>query len=128
MTIFPSPMPTTTANRWQSILAVMLMALLLGKPAAGQQSKAVDFVRQVAPILQQRCLNCHGASKAEGGLRLHDAAATRRGGDSGAVLVPGKSGQSERFTSFITKSPAKADRSEGILHKSMRRIWNIILK
>lgn len=88
-------MPTTIANRWQPILAVMLMVLLLGKPAAGQPTKAVDFVRQVAPILQQRCLNCHGTSKAEGGLRLHDAAATKRGGDSGPVLVPGKSDQSE---------------------------------
>ncbi|MFP6620515.1 MAG: DUF1549 domain-containing protein, partial [Pirellulaceae bacterium] len=71
------------------------MALLLGKPAVGQQPQEIDFVRQVAPILQQRCLNCHGATKAEGGLRLHQAAATRRGGDSGAVLVAGKSEQSE---------------------------------
>jgi hypothetical protein len=95
MMICPQPPPTVATSRWRLIQAVMLMALCLGKPATGQQSEPIDFIRQVAPILQQRCLNCHGVSKAEGGLRLHNATATRRGGDSGAVLVVGKSDQSE---------------------------------
>ena len=95
MMICPQPPPTVATSRRRLIQAVILMALCLGKPATGQQPGPIDFIRQVAPILQQRCLNCHGASKAEGGLRLHQAAATRRGGDSGVVLVVGKSDQSE---------------------------------
>ena len=95
MMICPQPPPILATSRWRLIKAVILMALCLGKPATGQQSEPIDFIRQVAPILQQRCLNCHGVSKAEGGLRLHNATATRRGGDSGAVLVVGKSDQSE---------------------------------
>jgi hypothetical protein len=95
MMICPQPPPTVATSRRRLILAVMLMALWLEKPANGQQPEPIDFIRQVAPILQQRCLNCHGARNAEGGLRLHQAAATRRGGDSGAVLVAGKSDQSE---------------------------------
>lgn len=35
----------------------------------GQDPK-VDFVRDVAPILQQRCVSCHGAEKQKGDLRL----------------------------------------------------------
>ena len=30
----------------------------------------ISFVRQVAPILQERCVACHGPKKAEGGYRL----------------------------------------------------------
>lgn len=34
------------------------------------QEAKVDFVRQVAPILIQRCVECHGAKEQEGELRL----------------------------------------------------------
>ena len=34
------------------------------------QSPPIDFVQQLAPILQQRCVECHGAQKAKGKLRL----------------------------------------------------------
>ena len=85
----------STTSLWPWFPVVTLFVLLSGKFVAGQDQGRVDFIQQIVPILQQRCLNCHGASKAEGGLQLHDAAATRRGGDSGAVLVPGKSDQSE---------------------------------
>lgn len=33
-------------------------------------SATVDFSRDVYPILQRACLECHGESKQEGGLRL----------------------------------------------------------
>jgi len=34
------------------------------------QDPQIDFVRDVAPILQQRCVACHGADKQKGDLRL----------------------------------------------------------
>lgn len=50
----------------------------------------VDYVRQVKPILRQRCYACHGALKQEAGLRLDTAAAVRKGGENGAVIAIGK--------------------------------------
>src|SRR5881275_634805 len=50
---------------------------------------AVDFIKDVEPILAARCLNCHDAKKHKGGLRLDDAKSALAGGDSGAVILPG---------------------------------------
>lgn len=45
-----------------------------------------DLVR---PILQDRCVECHGASQTEGGLRLDGRDHIEEGGDDGAVIRPG---------------------------------------
>jgi len=53
------------------------------------KSAAVDFEKDVAPVLVRRCLECHQASVASGGLVLADAASLRKGGDSGEAVAPG---------------------------------------
>jgi hypothetical protein len=53
--------------------------------------QAVEFFeKHVRPLLVNKCVSCHGPDKHRGGLRLDSAAALRKGGDSGAVVVPGK--------------------------------------
>src|SRR2546423_1579298 len=54
---------------------------------------AVDFVRDVQPILSTHCYECHGP-KAKGGLRLDLRAGATRGGASGNTIVTGKSADS----------------------------------
>ena len=49
----------------------------------------VDYLKQIRPILRERCIACHGSLKQEGGLRLDTAALAIKGGDSGPVIVPG---------------------------------------
>jgi hypothetical protein len=45
------------------------------------------FEKQVRPILQSRCLKCHGAEeKIRGGLRMTSRAAILKGGDQGAAV------------------------------------------
>ena len=56
------------------------------RPAAA----AVDYQRQVKPILRQHCWACHGALKHEAGLRLDAAQLIRKGSDDGPVLVAGQ--------------------------------------
>ncbi len=46
-------------------------------------SAAVDFKEAVLPILQERCLECHGAEKQKGKLRLDSKDAAFKGGKSG---------------------------------------------
>ncbi len=51
---------------------------------------AVDYAREVKPLLAVRCTSCHGAIRQKAGLRLDTAALIRRGGDSGPAVEPGK--------------------------------------
>lgn len=55
-------------------------------PAAGLEF----FEKQVRPLLVKRCFECHGGSRAEGGLSLASAEGWKTGGDSGPAIVPGK--------------------------------------
>lgn len=51
-----------------------LLAVALGN---GASAAPVDFVREVRPILEKHCYECHGEKKQKGGLRLDLAAAQR---------------------------------------------------
>lgn len=50
---------------------------------------APDFHREVRPILESTCVECHGIEKQKGGLRLDTLANVQKGGDSGPALVAG---------------------------------------
>jgi hypothetical protein len=55
------------------------------------QADEIDFKREIAPILEERCWGCHGEDAQESGLRLDLRAKMLRGGDSGlSAVVPGK--------------------------------------
>ncbi len=55
---------------------------------------ASDFDRDVRPILQAHCVSCHGAERQESLLRLDSPGQVRKGGQSGEVVVPGRSASS----------------------------------
>jgi Protein of unknown function (DUF1553)/Protein of unknown function (DUF1549)/Planctomycete cytochrome C len=55
---------------------------------------AVDFARDIQPILQTHCYECHGPKKTKAKLRLDSQAGIAKGGESGAIIVPRKSEQS----------------------------------
>jgi ankyrin repeat protein len=55
----------------------------------------VDFEKQVQPLLSQRCYGCHGPDVQQSGLRLDKRQNAMRGGDYGAVIIPGKSADSK---------------------------------
>ncbi|HEY6548741.1 MAG TPA: PSD1 and planctomycete cytochrome C domain-containing protein, partial [Vicinamibacteria bacterium] len=76
------------------------------KKAAGS-GKAVDFVRDVAPIFREHCVSCHGPAVQESRLRLDSRSLALRGGLSGKVIVPGQSVASplvQRLAGQITPS------------------------
>ncbi|HYE99858.1 MAG TPA: c-type cytochrome domain-containing protein, partial [Planctomycetota bacterium] len=56
----------------------------------------VDFDREVRPILEKRCLACHGTEKRKGGLLLTARSHALLRGDSGEpAIVPGEPEKSE---------------------------------
>jgi hypothetical protein len=80
---------------------MMLAAtLVFGLNAAGSLAKepaepsAVDFLRDVKPILAQRCFRCHSSLKEESSLRLDSVGAILKGGELGTIVVAGKSSES----------------------------------
>ncbi len=56
--------------------------------------QAGDFETDVAPVIVRRCLECHKGKEPSGGLSLESRTGFHRGGESGAVVVPGKSDES----------------------------------
>jgi len=76
---------------------VTLIALIAADspaPTAADGGKGIDFTREIRPILEQRCLGCHGEEKQRGSFRLDQGRAALKGGDSGVAIVPGKSAES----------------------------------
>ncbi|MGV3532433.1 MAG: PSD1 and planctomycete cytochrome C domain-containing protein [Chthoniobacteraceae bacterium] len=58
-------------------------------------SKLVVYESDIRPILEEHCIDCHGAEKQKGGLRLDRKAPAMQGGDSFApAIVPNKSEES----------------------------------
>lgn len=56
---------------------------------------AVDFVREVRPIFEKHCYECHGEAKRKSGLRLDLKAAALKGGDNhGPDIIPGNAKES----------------------------------
>jgi len=55
---------------------------------------AVDFDRDIAPLLVSNCLACHSGADPSGGLDLTNRASSLAGGDSGAALTPEKHDES----------------------------------
>src|SRR6185369_12484771 len=45
-----------------------------------------SFEKNIKPLLQERCVKCHGPEKQKGGLRLDSRAELLRGGDDGLVI------------------------------------------
>jgi mono/diheme cytochrome c family protein len=77
-------------------LAAVIMGVAASGPLAAQQPAAVDFTREVQPILAKHCFQCHGPSDAESGLRLSSRDAALQPADSGlAAMVPGDARASE---------------------------------
>ena len=65
---------------------------------------SVDFARDVRPVLEQRCFECHGEKKQKNGLRLDRKAGFFAATDSGkAAVVPGKSAESSLLSRLTTE-------------------------
>jgi len=74
---------------------------LLGQAAEVDVSKlpapaqvTVDFDRDIRPILQETCWNCHGPEKPRSHFRLDNRESALKGGDNGIDLLPGDSAKS----------------------------------
>jgi len=62
--------------------------------ARADDEASTNFVKNVRPLLEAKCVSCHGPEKQEGGLRLDSATAAAKGGELGPAVVPGDADRS----------------------------------
>jgi uncharacterized membrane protein len=70
--------------------------------------QAVVYSALVQPVLESRCVACHGAERSEGGLRLDGPEGIGAGGEHGPAVVPGRPESSELWRR-ISLPPWHAD-------------------
>ncbi len=80
---------------WFAPLALTVMTA--SAFAAEPSSAAVNFDKEILPVLHARCVKCHGDAKRSGGLSLATGSELIRGGESGSVIVPGKPDESPLY-------------------------------
>ncbi|MBX3443430.1 MAG: PSD1 domain-containing protein [Planctomyces sp.] len=61
----------------------------------------MDFLREIQPILQNNCYECHAGSTEEGGLNLGIKSRAFQGGDSGAAIIAGQ-GEESPLIQFVS--------------------------
>jgi WD40 repeat protein len=74
------------------LIASLFVVSLLSPNAKAQQPPS--FAKQVRPLLARFCLECHNATKLEGGLNLETYKTLRDGGGGGDVILPGQADES----------------------------------
>ena len=84
----------------RSIVAAWGWLLLSAPLQAG-----VDYVKEIKPLLKERCFACHGALKQKADLRLDTAESIIQGGKSGPALKRGDAGTSLILQRIVSADP-----------------------
>ncbi len=93
--------------------AIALGLALLGAVSVRGAAPAVDYAKEIKPLLRERCYACHGALKQNNGLRLDTADFIKRGGKHGPALVARKPEKSLLLTKVSATDPAERMPPEG---------------
>ncbi|HKQ37463.1 MAG TPA: c-type cytochrome domain-containing protein [Verrucomicrobiae bacterium] len=81
----------------------MRLLLLLVLFTAAQTFGAVSFTNDIAPILAQKCIACHGERRAKGNFQLHTFDALIKGAKGERVIVAGKPEASSIYELLTSK-------------------------
>jgi mono/diheme cytochrome c family protein len=81
------------------------LELQMGKTGGAAAADGVSFVDDVAPIIADNCLGCHGMNNPRANLRLDTFAGWKRGGQNGAVLAAGAPNRSLILARLLAPNP-----------------------
>jgi mono/diheme cytochrome c family protein len=85
-----------------SLGAVAVAALLLAARAPTRGDGAVDFARDVQPLFEQRCFQCHAGDKPKSGFRLDARKRALRGGNSGDLAIVAGHPEQSRLIQLVS--------------------------
>ena len=77
-----------------SLVIASIWAAAGAAAGAAAEPEAPDFERDIRPLLNSRCVKCHGPLQPKGDLNLSTLRGLARGGESGVAVVPGKPDES----------------------------------
>jgi mono/diheme cytochrome c family protein len=89
-----------TIMRIKAILAMLIAGMTLqadvdvSKLPPPATQKDVTFAKDIKPIFEKACFNCHGEEKQKAKLRVDSIEAIKKGSENGEVIVVGKSDKS----------------------------------
>jgi len=107
-----TPVSSENEGRVQAAVATEEAVENTTATAEAGGSAEVDFARDIQPILEQHCLQCHSAKKRKGRLGLHTGAMARKGGkEQGPAILPGKAEESPLYVR-IALSPEEDEDEE----------------
>ncbi len=89
----------------QSLTCLRHFACGLSLATAAASADEVDFSHEIVPVLKQHCGKCHTGDQKKGGLSLNTRETTLVGGESGKVVVSGKSVESELIKRLTSDDP-----------------------
>ena len=94
-------------NRLPFLLA-LLAAFALGLSCQKKpEAKPVDFVTQIKPLLQSRCINCHHSGALFGDLSFENSAIAMQPRKKGPVITPGQPSASQLYIVLTLPDPDK---------------------
>ena len=86
------------------VIAVLLVAVLVF--TFSTRSRTVDFNTEVKPIINKKCISCHGGVKRQGGFSLLFRSEALANTESGKpAIIPGQPGKSEMIRRLTLKDP-----------------------
>jgi hypothetical protein len=105
----PFPTETTSPIPTDALLATDTAAPTepeaVTEPAAATQpavqGATVSFANDILPIIESRCINCHGGDRTEEGLVLKTHADLMAGSDNGPVVISGDA-ENSLLVEFVT--------------------------
>ena len=108
-----SGVPHVFCSLWKNttspmLKACLLLIALLNLDRSFGSEPAIDFRREIQPILSEHCNLCHGADESarQGGLRLDVDSLAYKGGESGSPAIsPGQSSASQIIQRVASLDP-----------------------
>src|SRR5437660_11934496 len=89
------------------------ICIMFATSARAADPQKITYADHVLPLLRDKCLGCHNAEKARGGLDASNYVKLMEGGSSGAVVKPGDPDDSRLYLLAAHKAepkmPPKAD-------------------
>src|SRR5689334_19700636 len=98
-------------------VGIGLSLALLCQNDAGQ-----SFRDLVAPVLEKRCVHCHGTTAPKGNLSLTTAQGVFKGGDGGPAVVAGNSEESPLLEMISGDPPEMPKKGEPLSRQEVAQI------